>query len=84
MYASKINIEVIWKPKIFFVTWEKITIMILLAQYLLAGVTIALLLEVFIRWAGEEVSHMERISLIVGWPIMLLVFIYNFIKGIFE
>jgi len=84
VYASNINIKVIWKPKIFFVTWGKITIMILLAQYLLAGAAIALLLEVFIRWAGEEVTHMERISLIIGWPIMLLVFIYNFIKGIFE
>lgn len=57
---------------------------ILVAQYLLVGVVIALCLELFIRAIGEEVGHMERIQLIVAWPLMAAVFIYNFIKGMFS
>ena len=56
----------------------------LIAQYLLVGAAIALVLEIFIRWIGEDVSHVERFQLIVGWPIMVLIFIYNFIKGMLE
>ena len=56
----------------------------LIAQYLLTGVVIALCLELFIRAIGEEVSHLERIQLIVGWPVMALIFVYNFFKGFFS
>ena len=58
--------------------------MILVAQYLLVGVVIALCLELFIRAIGEEVTHLERIQLIVAWPVMALIFVYNFIKGLFS
>jgi hypothetical protein len=56
----------------------------LVAQYLLIGVITALCLELFIRAIGEEVGHFERIQLITLWPVMVLLFIFNFIKGMFE
>jgi len=55
--------------------------MILIIQYLLAGLIISFLLEHVIRGVGHNVSHGERISMIILWPIMVVVFIYNFIKG---
>ena len=63
---------------------RKIYTMLLLAQYLLAGVIIAFLLEYIIRIMGNDVSGKERYSMIVLWPIMTIVFIYYFIKGILE
>ena len=51
---------------------------ILVAQYLLVGVIISLLIELVIRWTGQEVTHLERFQMIVGWPIMTIIFIYNF------
>jgi len=56
----------------------------LIAQYMLAGLVIAFILETTIRWSDQEVSFMERIALITLWPIMLVVFIYNFIKAFFN
>lgn len=58
--------------------------MLLLAQYLLAGVIIAFVLEYIIRIMGNDVSGKERYSMIVLWPIMTIIFIYYFIKGILE
>ena len=56
--------------------------MILLAvQYLLVGTILGFLIEHIIRWTGENVDHQERIWLIILWPIMLLVFIFNLLKG---
>ena len=57
---------------------------ILIAQYLLVGVVISLLIELVIRWTGQEVTHLERFQMIVGWPIMTIIFIYNFFKGMFS
>ena len=57
---------------------------ILVAQYLLVGVVIAFILEAIIRWTGQEVTHLERFQMIVGWPIMTVIFIYNFFKGMFS
>ena len=57
-------------------------IMILLAQYLLAGVIIGFLIEHVIRWAGDNVDFGERIQMIMLWPIVLVVFVYHFIKGL--
>ena len=52
------------------------------ASYLLIGVVIALLLEFVIRkFTDFEVSTLERFFLITAWPIMALIFIYNFISG---
>ena len=86
MLFLEININKTWKPKKFIVSFGKtIYIMaVLVAQYLLVGLVIALCLELFIRAIGEEVGHLERIQLIVAWPLMALVFVYNFIKGLFN
>ena len=82
----EINMKEIWKPKKFIVSFGKtIYIMIVLvAQYLLVGVVIALFLELIIRWTDQEVTHLERFQMIVGWPIMAIIFIYNFIVGMFS
>jgi ABC-type arginine/histidine transport system permease subunit len=53
----------------------------LIASYLLIGVVIALLLELVIRWTDQKVEPLERVYLIIGWPFMVILFIYNFIKG---
>ena len=73
-----------WKPKRFIVSFGKtIYIMItLIAQYLLVGVVVACLLEAVVRWTGQDINGTERVWMIVGWPLMAFVFIYNFIKGL--
>jgi hypothetical protein len=52
--------------------------------YLLIGTGVGCILESIVRWSNQDVSRGERISLIVLWPLMLITFIYNFIKGFFE
>ena len=54
------------------------------AYYLLIGIVPALLLEVACRKTGFNIGHMERLCLIVLWPLMLLVFVWNFVKGFFK
>jgi hypothetical protein len=80
---SQINIGGLLEPKNFFVSFGKtIYIMIILvAQYLLAGVVISLLIELVIRWCDQEITHLERFQMIIGWPVMAIIFIWNFIKG---
>ena len=51
--------------------------------YLLAGTAVAFVLEIVVRAAGFEVSLGERSALITLWPLMLMVFLFNFIKGLF-
>ena len=51
------------------------------ATYLLIGTIVGFLLEITIRNTGNEVTGRERLSLICGWPVMGMVFIYHFIKG---
>ena len=58
--------------------------MILLLKYLLVGVVAGCLLETVIRVTGYEVTKGERICLICGWPVMVILFTYNFIKGYFK
>ena len=58
--------------------------MILFAQYLLVGVAVAFLLELFLRWTDSNVNAQELFALIFFWPVMVVVFIYHFIKGLFE
>jgi hypothetical protein len=55
----------------------------LILYYLLAGTAVAFALEIVVRAAGFEVSLGERAALITLWPLMLLVFLFNFIKGLF-
>lgn len=53
----------------------------LVVLYLLAGLVVAFLLEHAIRDVEERVSGWERYSLITLWPLMVVIFIYYFIKG---
>lgn len=52
--------------------------------YLLIGVIVSYFLESLIRWGGDSVNGWERFSLIVAWPVMVCIFIYQFIKGLKE
>ena len=56
--------------------------MILIAQYLLAGLVTAFLIEQVIRFTDQTVNGWERYSMIVFWPLILVVFIFYFIKGL--
>ena len=56
----------------------------LIAQYLLVGVVIACFLEAVIRWTNQDINNAERVGMVVAWPLMAAVFIYNFFKGMFN
>ena len=57
----------------------------LLAIYLLAGTIVGFGLEIIVRaFTDEEVNGWERLSLITLWPIMVIIFLYNLIKGFFK
>ena len=51
------------------------------ACYLLIGTIIGLLLETVIRATGHDITGWERVSLICGWPVHGIIFVWNFIKG---
>ena len=55
----------------------------LISQYLLIGVVIGFILELIIRWTDQEVTNLERFQMIIGWPIMAVIFVYNFLMGMF-
>jgi hypothetical protein len=56
--------------------------MILLAKYLLIGIVVGLLLELVIQKYTEfKLKPLERFFLITVWPVMALIFIYNFITA---
>tara|TARA_R110000796_G_scaffold50107_2_gene118808 strand:- start:248 stop:448 length:201 start_codon:yes stop_codon:yes gene_type:complete len=55
----------------------------LIASYLLIGGVFGFLLELLLRLTDQDVTPMERFVLIVGWPALAIVFIINFIKGLF-
>ena len=55
----------------------------LVALYLLVGTVIGFVFELLIRWTDGNVNLGERIAIITLWPLMILVFLFNFIKGFF-
>jgi len=56
--------------------------MILFAKYLLIGIVVGLLLELVIQKYTEfKLKPLERFFLITVWPVMALIFIYNFITA---
>ena len=57
------------------------TMILLIAQYLLVGTIVSFLLEHIIRSAQMDVTFGERLWMITLWPVTVVVFIYNFIKG---
>jgi len=60
------------------------TIIDYIAYYGLLGVIIGFLLEQSITSSGEIIKWQERFWLLVLWPIMLFIFIYHFIKTLFD
>ncbi len=57
----------------------------LLAIYLLAGTIVGFGLETIVRaFTDDEVNGWERLSLITLWPLMVVIFLYNLIKGFFK
>ena len=56
---------------------------LLITQYLLVGVAVGFILELILRWTEQEVTPLERVTMITAWPLMAFVFVYNFIKGMF-
>ena len=51
--------------------------------YLFIGTIVGLTLESTIRWTGEDVNGIERFWLITVWPLMVLIFIFYFLKSLF-
>jgi len=59
----------------------------LICLYLLIGTVSSFLIEVAMQWAtNNEMSFTmaERSVSIIIWPITTLVFVYHFIKGMFN
>ncbi len=50
-------------------------------EYLLIGLVIGFLIESISEATGVYYTFWERIALWLFWPIMVLVFIFYFIKG---
>ena len=77
---SQINIEIIWKTKNFFVSFGKTIYIMILLTYFLLGVVSGFLIELSIhKLTDYKVGYLERFFLITLWPIMVIVWIYNFI-----
>tara|TARA_Y100001972_G_C7636621_1_gene319678 strand:+ start:768 stop:950 length:183 start_codon:yes stop_codon:yes gene_type:complete len=52
--------------------------------YLLVGTFAGFLLEKAVRANGDKVNGWERFSIITLWPLMTAIFIFSFIKGMFN
>ena len=54
----------------------------LLLIYFLLGIVSGFLIELSIhKWTDYKVGHLDRFFLITLWPLMIIVFGYNFLKG---
>jgi FtsH-binding integral membrane protein len=51
--------------------------------YLFIGTIVGLIIESTIRWTGEDVNGIERFWLITVWPLMVLIFIFYFLRSLF-
>ena len=77
---SQINIGGLLEPKNLFVSFGKTIYIMILLTYFLLGVVSGFLIELSIhRLTDYKVGHLERFFLITLWPIMVIVWIYNFI-----
>ena len=56
----------------------------LIASYLLVGAIVGFLLELAIRKFNFEIDNSERFIMIGLWPLMAVVFAYNFLKSYFK
>ena len=55
-----------------------------IAYYGLLGVIIGFFMEKAIISSEQTVKWQERFWLIILWPIMLVIFIFHFIKALFD
>ena len=46
------------------------------------GVTFAALLQRSIEFTDQEVTTWEAVTMVLAWPIMVLIFVYYFIQGL--
>ena len=77
---SQINIGGLLEPKNFFVSFGKTIYIMILLTYFLLGVVSGFLIELSIhKLTDYKVNYLERFFLITLWPIMVIVWIYNFI-----
>ena len=77
---SQINIGGLLEPKNFFVSFGKTIYIMILLTYFLLGVVSGFLIELSIhKLTDYKVGYLERFFLITLWPIMVIVWIYNFI-----
>jgi uncharacterized protein YacL len=51
--------------------------------YLFIGTIVGLLLETMVRMSYNSVNMYERFWLITLWPLMLMIFMYYFLKHLF-
>lgn len=56
----------------------------LIASYLLVGVVVGFLIELAIRKFNYEIDNSERLVMIGLWPVMAVIFAYNFLKAYFK
>ena len=67
-------------PKNLFVSFGKTIYIMILLTYFLLGVVSGFLIELSIhKLTDYKVNYLERFFLITLWPIMVIVWIYNFI-----
>ena len=77
---SQINIGGLLEPKNLFVSFGKTIYIMILLTYFLLGVVSGFLIELSIHKLTDfKVGHLERFFLIAIWPIMVIIWIYNFI-----
>ena len=77
---SQINIRGLLEPKNLFVSFGKTIYIMILLTYFLLGVVSGFLIELSIhKLTDYKVNYLERFFLITLWPIMVIVWIYNFI-----
>ena len=77
---SQINIGGLLEPKNLFVSFGKTIYIMILLTYFLLGVVSGFLIELSIhKLTDYKVNYLERFFLITLWPIMVIVWIYNFI-----
>ena len=77
---SQINIGGLLGPKNLFVSFGKTIYIMILLTYFLLGVVSGFLIELSIhKLTDYKVGYLERFFLITLWPIMVIVWIYNFI-----
>ena len=77
---SQLNIGGLLEPKNLFVSFGKTIYIMILLTYFLLGVVSGFLIELSIhKLTDYKVNYLERFFLITLWPIMVIVWIYNFI-----